>query len=204
MEKLDFAQFCNFKKHEGNVESYYCLLYCYNCNLSMCSECVLAHNSNPNNVTHKTLEINKEIQDIKKKIHEIKRDKTLFGMSKEERMRIGNTQIREFTEKLSNLNIVFKDMVTAYKKGYDEIQNKKNDLEKRMKNKEKNLEEEIQMINNNYDELIKKQQSPQQFSQQSRQHFIQQRLEHLSQLSKQQSKHFVLQSQIILQHFPQE
>lgn len=159
MEKLDFAQFCNFKKHEGNVESYYCLLYCYNCNLSMCSECVLAHNSNPNNVTHKTLEINKEIQDIKKKIHEIKRDKTLFGVSKEERMRIGNTQIREFTEKLSNLNIVFKDMVTAYKKGYDEIQNKKNDLEKRMKNKEKNLEEEIQMINNNYDELIKKQQS---------------------------------------------
>ena len=49
----------------------------------------------------------------------------MFGVSKEERMRIGNTQIREFTEKLSHLNIVFKDMVTAYKKGYDEIENYK-------------------------------------------------------------------------------
>ena len=139
MEKLDFAQFCNFKKHEGNVESYYCLLYCYNCNLSMCSECVLAHNSNPNNVTHKTLEINKEIQDIKKKIHEIKRDKTLFGMSKEERMRIGNTQIRELTEK-------YKQMILDYETQNKNDLNQMNMLKEDIKGLKNKLKEKKRMV----------------------------------------------------------
>ena len=154
MDKIDCFDYCNFTIHKCNYT-----YYCHNCKLRLCSECLELHNKNFNLSNHSLEEIKTDLQKAKLLIEELERDKRLKAFNEKEKndkINFANSLLNDFTNLMLNTNNKFSNMFSDYIGKYNEVQNIKNNIEKRLGDENFNFESEVKILNEKWNEAYNK------------------------------------------------
>ena len=144
---MDSKNTCNFLDHSSSKVPIHSTHYCHTCELRLCSNCLLIHNSNPDYFSHKIEKINENQNKWKQKLNELEKNKPIINLNNEEGKEIINSKKYTYGENLNVLNNSFRNMVFDWYKIFNEFDNIKKNIDTKMEKNENNI---------NYNEIKKK------------------------------------------------
>ena len=144
---MDSNNTCNFLDHSSSKVPIHSTHYCHTCELRLCSNCLLIHNSNPDYFSHKIEKINENQNKWKQKLNELEKNKPIINLNNKEGKEIINSKKYTYGENLNVLNNMFRNMVFDWYKIFNEFDNIKKNIDTKMEKNENNI---------NYNEIKKK------------------------------------------------
>ena len=156
---MDSSNACNFLDHSSSKVPIHSTHYCHTCELRLCSNCLLIHNSNPDYFSHKIEKINEKQKKWKQKLDELEKNKPIMNLNNKEGEEIINSKKDTYAQNLNVLNNIFRNIVLDWYNKFNEFDNIKNDIDKKIEKKENNINyiETKKSIGEIYESIINRQ-----------------------------------------------
>ena len=150
---------CNFLDHSSSKVQIHSTHYCYTCELRLCSNCLLIHNSNPDYFTHNIEKINEKQIKWKQKLEEIEKNKPIINLNNKEGEENINSKKYTYGQNLNVLNNIFRNIVLDWYNKFNELDNIKNYIDNKIEKKENdiNYSETKKNIGEIYERIINRQ-----------------------------------------------
>ena len=155
IENKNNLDYCKFFPHPLYNEKFLFKHFCQTCKVRLCEECLKRHDKIYS--THNLKEIKTDKEKLKTSLEVIESDESISNISQKDEENIGNSLLINFTRMLATLNNNYIKLKKEYDEKNNEIEDKKKDMLIKVKNKDINITEEINKINNDYNELFEKQ-----------------------------------------------
>ena len=156
---------CNYINHKNNSSNSGELNYCNVCDILICSQCLIDHNSKNENLIHKTELLNSILEAISKKRKELEEqpymnDKSIMNLKSNENGNFMENKVNQFLILCNELNNCYRNQYSEFWKNFLELEKLKDNFGKKVKKNPilllRDTPQDIDNINKIYKDLIQK------------------------------------------------